>query len=39
MFCFSLISFFKLCAGYPSKRHWLAILGILKITTYIIILE
>jgi len=23
----SLISYFKLCAGYPSKHHWLRFLG------------
>jgi len=36
MFCFSLISYFKLCAGYPSKRHWFEFLGIVTITAYII---
>jgi len=31
-----LISYFKLCAGYPSKLHWLKFLGIVTITAYII---
>jgi len=31
-----LISYFKLCAGYLSKRHWRRFLGIITNTAYII---